>query len=110
VGGPAPAVVYAAGAPVGDGAVQVAAEVLGPDGLPVEVSARGLLSAVPACVSVAGGPVRRVTGWAGPWPIEERWWDGGGRRRARLQVLLESGEAHLLSRERGRWAVEASYR
>jgi protein ImuB len=114
VGGPAPAVVYATGAPRGDGPLsdspaQVAAEVLGPDGLPVEVNGRGLLSAVPAGVSIAGGPVRRVTGWAGPWPIEERWWDGGGRRRARLQVLLENGDAHLLSREQGNWAVEASY-
>lgn len=105
--GPAPAVVHTTGTPMRD--VEAGAEVLGPDGLPVEVSARGLLSAVPASVSVAGGAVRDVTGWAGPWPIEERWWDGGGRRRARLQVLLDNGEAHLLSRERGCWTVEASY-
>lgn len=48
--------------------------------------------------------------WAGPWPVEERWWDATGRRRvARLQVLLEDGSAHLLVLERGEWAVEASY-
>ena len=103
IGGPAPAVVF------GPGAGLIPAEVLGPDSLPVEVSSRGLLSATPFSVSIAGGTARGVTGWAGPWPIEERWWDGGGRRRARLQVLLEGGEAYLLSRERGRWAVEASY-
>lgn len=103
VGGPAPAVVFGAGGGV------VRAEVLGPDGLPVEVNARGLLNATPSSVSIAGGVPREVAGWAGPWPIEERWWDGGGRRRARLQVLLEGGEAYLLSRERGLWAVEASY-
>ena len=102
VGGPAPAVVFASGA-------QVAAEVLGTDGLPVEVSARGLLSATPASVSIAGAAARAVTGWAGPWPVEERWWDRGGRRRARLLVLRDDGEAHLLSRERGCWSVEGSY-
>ncbi len=67
------------------------------------------MSAAPGFLSVAGEKGERVTGWAGPWPLEERWWDGGGRRRARLQVVLESGAAHLVYREAGRWWVEASY-
>jgi protein ImuB len=78
-------------------------------GLPVEVNGRGLLSSPPAFVAIAGGSMKEVTAWAGPWPLEERWWDRGGRRRARVQVLLGDGEAHMLSRESGRWWVEASY-
>lgn len=100
VAGPAPAVVHS---------TRVAAEVLGGDGAVVEVDGRGLLSCAPASVSVAGAPARKVTGWAGPWPVEERWWDRGGRRRARLQVVLDDGDAHLLSREKGGWWVEGSY-
>jgi protein ImuB len=75
----------------------------------IEVSGRGAMTASPAALSVEGGPRVAVTAWAGPWPLEERWWEGGGRRRARLQVLLESGEAHLVTRESGRWWVEATY-
>ncbi len=53
---------------------------------------------------------QRVVGWAGPWPADERWWDPTGhRRRARLQVLLEDGSAHLLVLECGRWGIEATY-
>jgi protein ImuB len=68
-----------------------------------------MISASPAAVAVAGGPALAVTGWAGPWPVEERWWDAGGHRKARLQVVLEDGAAHLLTRERGAWRVEATY-
>src|SRR5579875_2234186 len=63
----------------------------------------------PAPLSTAGAPGGRVTAWAGPWPLEERWWDAAGRRRARLQLLLEGGDAHLVYCESGSWWVEASY-
>ena len=62
-----------------------------------------------------GAPVGRarreaVTAWAGPWPCEERWWDpASARRRARAQVVLADGTAHLLTLESGRWSVEATY-
>jgi len=79
------------------------------DGRFVEVSGRGAMAAAPSAISIEGGPWLAVRAWAGPWPLEERWWEGGGRRRARLQVLLEDGEAHLVSRESGRWWVEATY-
>jgi len=65
---------------------------------------------VDARVSVAGGQWSPVTAWAGPWPIDERWWDDSAhRRRARWQVVTSDGTAHLLSREGDRWAVEATY-
>ena len=100
LGGPAPAVVYAG---------EPGAAMWDAGGQPVEVNGRGLLSSPPSTVSIAGGAPKEVAAWAGPWPLEERWWDRGGRRRARVQVLLDNGEAHLLSRESGQWWVEATY-
>ena len=81
------------------------------EGQPVAVGARGLATAAPARVSVGGGPWADVAGWAGPWPADERWWDPAAhRRRARFQVeLANSGAAHLLVLEGGRWWVEATY-
>jgi protein ImuB len=86
----------------------LAAEVLDAARRPVGVSGRGVISAAPASLSIAGGPWQPVEGWAGPWPVEERWWDGG-RRQARLQVTVAAGAAYLLSRTAGRWWVEATY-
>lgn len=60
--------------------------------------------------SVAGGRWTAVTAWAGPWPVDERWWDDAAhRRRARWQVITAEGTAHLLSQEGDRWEVEATY-
>jgi protein ImuB len=51
-----------------------------------------------------------VTGWTGPWPADERWWDpGASRRRARFQVTTAGGTAYLLAVEGGRWHIEAVY-
>jgi protein ImuB len=97
---PAPAVVI-------DRAV---AEVVDAAGAPVAVTGRGVLSATPAQVRVGGGRPAVVVAWAGPWPVEERWWDPERhRRRARLQVLDGNGVARLLSLEGGAWWVEAVY-
>jgi protein ImuB len=86
------------------------ADVLDAAGEPVLVSGRGALSAPPARVSVASGPWTAVRAWAGPWPLEERWWDAARRRRrARLQLVTADGQARLLALESGRWRVEATY-
>src|SRR5690606_10878738 len=42
-------------------------------GTPIGVSGRSELSAVPAFLVGTGSPLR-ITGWAGPWPVLERWW------------------------------------
>jgi protein ImuB len=79
-------------------------------GQAVRVSGRGIVSAPPAAVAVEGGPARDVVAWAGPWPLEERWWDPtANRRRARLQVVCDDGCAHLVVLEQGAWSVEATY-
>jgi protein ImuB len=98
---PAPAVVYREPPP---------AEVVDAGGAPVGVDGRGQVGAVPARLSVAGGRWLDVVSWAGPWPLDERWWDRSSRRRrARLQLLTADGQAHLVAVERGRWSLEATY-
>ncbi len=78
-------------------------------GRPVGVTGGGMATTVPARLSVAGGAWVEVTGWAGPWPADERWWSVRGRRRqARMQVVTAT-TAHLLTRERGGWWLEATY-
>jgi protein ImuB len=48
--------------------------------------------------------------WAGPWPVDERWWDPEGKgRAARAQVLLEDERAFLLCYRQRRWYLEGSY-
>ena len=52
-----------------------------------------------------------VVAWAGPWIVDERWWDLTGRRRvARLQVVCDDGAAHLVIAEHQRWWLLAAYR
>jgi protein ImuB len=87
-----------------------AAEVVDAGGRPVVVTGRCAVSAPPARVSVTGGPWADVAGWAGPWPVDERWWDPPAhRRRARFQLQTTTGPAFLLAVEAGRWTVAATY-
>ena len=88
----------------------VSCEVVDGESIAVGVSGRGLVSAPPARLSIRGGPWVEVSAWAGPWPVDERWWDPPAhRRRARFQVVVGEGRAHLLSVEGGRWWIEATY-
>jgi protein ImuB len=86
------------------------AQVEGAEPGAVQVSGRGVLSQAITRVAIDGGPWREVLAWAGPWCIEERWWDATRmRRQARFQVLLAGGIAHVLTVTQGRWWIEASY-
>ncbi|MCO1614877.1 DNA polymerase Y family protein [Micromonospora tulbaghiae] len=79
-------------------------------GEPVVVSARLAVSAAPARLTVGDGRPAEITGWAGPWPVDERWWaPAEACRRARFQVCLADGAALLLAVEGGQWLVEAIY-
>ena len=53
----------------------VPAEIVDQGRRPVGVSGRSMLTANPAELSVHGGPWLPIDAWAGPWPVEERWWD-----------------------------------
>ncbi|MBY0387224.1 MAG: DNA polymerase Y family protein [Mycobacterium pseudokansasii] len=89
-------------------------ELLDVQGNSVGVTSRGMFSADPARLTV-GGRDERLRWWAGPWPVDERWWDDrpeagqGGSRTARAQVLLESERALLLCYRQRRWYLEGSY-
>ena len=101
LGAPAPAEVLAEPEPL---------VVLDADGEPVGVSGRVHLSAPPAVLRRADGRTSAITAWAGPWPLDERWWDLRARRRqARFQLVLDDGTAHLCAVEGGRWQREATY-
>jgi protein ImuB len=87
----------------------LAADVVDARDVTVTVSGRGGVGAEPARLSIDRGPWVGITAWAGPWPLDERWWTAAHRRRARWQVVTTDGHAHLLAVEGSRWFVEASY-
>ena len=116
---PSPATVLASPRPI---------DVLDADGEVVRVGGRGDVSAPPAAVRLvrgseaAGwrrGPLRAVRAWAGPWPVDQRWWEPERHRRlARLQVVVDAAddgdggageEALLVVIEHQRWHLAAVY-
>ena len=89
---------------------EFSAEVLGATGDVVQVTGRGALTAVPDTVSIDGRAPQAVTAWAGPWPLEERWWDPERQRRmARFQLTTEHGAALLAVVENQQWWITAIY-
>ena len=79
-------------------------------GVPVTVGGRGEASAPPRQLTDSTGRSQAVVAWAGPWPLDERWWRPSARRRqARFQLVLDDGSAHLYVLESGRWQREATY-
>src|SRR6516225_9302529 len=89
-------------------------ELLDAQGNSIRVTSRGLFSADPARLTSRGRD-ERLRWWAGPWSVDERWWDpdgvatGIGGRTARAQVLLESERAMLLCYRQRRWYLEGIY-
>jgi protein ImuB len=84
-------------------------ELLAGDGRAVAVTGRGEISDAPAEL-VVGSSRHRIVAWAGPWPLEQRWWTPErSRRLARMQVVTEGGAAHLVGIEQQRWSILATY-
>ena len=86
-------------------------ELFDAEGAPVRVTARGLFSADPFRLA-APGRSGRLSWWAGPWSVDERWWDSTevrSGRTARVQVLLGSDQALLLCYRQRRWYLEGAY-
>lgn len=104
--GPAPTRVFATPPP---------AEVVDEHGRTVGVTERGMVSAAPYRMRVGvgrtAGAWSPVVSWAGPWPVDEGWWngDGGGGRAARFQVVGVDGRAWLLCWRPAGWEAEAAY-
>lgn len=93
------------------------------EGRPVALDVRTGMSGEPAWVRVlpedddglarrpADPRSRRVTGWAGPWLLGERWWTGDAAPslRAHVQVTVDDGPAMLLACTPAGWTCEATY-
>jgi protein ImuB len=85
--------------------------VLDDGGRLVSVDGRGLVSAAPV-VLVRGGRSHSIAAWAGPWPVDERWWEARARRSARFQLVIESADgprACLVEVTAGAWWLTADY-
>jgi len=87
----------------------VPVEVLDESGEVVRVNGRGEVSAPPAVLALPAAR-HRLVAWAGPWPVEQRWWSNDRvRRLARFQVVTDQGVAHLVGLEQQRWSILATY-
>lgn len=88
------------------------ARVLDAGGRTVIVTDRGAMPAPPALFALGQERPVAVTSWAGPWPVDERWWSPEGARRVvRCQLVDVRGRAYLVSgtMPSGDWQVEAVY-
>ncbi|MEU7869719.1 DNA polymerase Y family protein [Dactylosporangium sp. NPDC049140] len=98
--GPSPATVYPEPLP---------AEVVDENGEVVGVSGRLELSGTPKSLRL-NGEESGIKAWAGPWPVDERWWDEEeAQRKARFQILTEDERAYLAVLRNGAWFMEALY-
>jgi protein ImuB len=95
----------------------------------VTLTDRGQFSTVPRWCVIDGGRRTRVLGWAGPWMLDEQWWERPGSpgpavpatllttsavdvslpRRARVQLELADGAPVLLGYLADSWAIEGVY-
>lgn len=81
-----------------------------PAGRDVAVDDRDTMSSPPAVLVTPGRAATRVEAWAGPWPLEERWWDPvAAVRLHRMQVACADGTAWLLAHDDSGWWAEARY-
>jgi protein ImuB len=90
------------------------ARVLDEAGQPVRVSDRGAVVRPPRQFGVGTEPPVPVTSWAGPWPVDERWWDPTTASRVvRMQLVDVRGRAYLVVGDMaGRepaWCLEGVY-
>jgi protein ImuB len=87
-------------------------EVLDDAGRPVTVTDRGAVPRPPARFGLGSQRVA-VVAWAGPWPIDERWWSSDAVRQARFQLVDVHGRAYLVSCQLAagepQWLLDALY-
>jgi protein ImuB len=116
---PYPATVLASAIPVG---------LRDAGGIEISVSGRYHLIGTPDTLAILDRPLRTVLDWAGPWPVEQRFWEAAAAQRlAYLQVVLAPSDerrtihtpddaivgtmadALLLCRTNGSWWLAGSY-
>ncbi|WP_300677163.1 DNA polymerase Y family protein [Nocardioides sp.] len=86
------------------------AAVMDAGGHPVVIGSRGAVSAPPSRFRPHGGEGwLPVTAWAGPWPVDETWWEPGARKVARFQLVAADGRAWLVTCDGDAWLTEAAY-
>ena len=89
-------------------------QVLDDAGRPVLVTERGAVPMPPAQFGIDQERPVAITSWAGPWPVDERWWSADAVRQARFQLVDVHGRAYLVScqlTDNGdpHWQLEARY-
>jgi protein ImuB len=103
---PAPSVLLAQPRPV---------QVLDDTGRPVTVTERGSVPMPPARFAIGGERAVAIVSWAGPWPVDERWWNEAHTgTRSRFQLVDVRGSAYLVActmtpGKPPRWMLEACY-
>jgi protein ImuB len=88
------------------------ARVLDSGGRSVTVTERGAMPAPPARFAMGDETPVAVTSWAGPWPVDERWWHPDAARQVvRCQLVDVRGRAYLVTgtMPAAAWQVEAIY-
>ena len=74
------------------------AQVLDASGRPVVITERGSVPHPPARFAHSGQRPVAVASWAGPWPVDERWWQADSARHVvRCQLVDVAGRAYLVS-------------
>jgi protein ImuB len=89
-----------------------AARVLDEAGRPVVVTERGAMPMPPASFAIGSEAPVAIASWAGPWPVDERWWHPDAARHVvRFQIVDVRGRAYLVSgaMPAGSWQVDALY-
>jgi protein ImuB len=94
-------------------------EVLDGDDRLLSVNGRGIVSAHPVTLRILSGDdasgwrrgrPRTIVAWAGPWPVEQRWWEPERHRRlARFQMVTDDHDGYLVVAEHRRWWISARY-
>lgn len=85
-------------------------EVLDADRQTVRVSSRGIMANQPAWAEIPQQSPLAITGWSGPWLLDEAWWQAERHRReVRMQIMLADGRAFVARCRHGQWAIIASY-
>ncbi|MHA3700911.1 DNA polymerase Y family protein [Jatrophihabitans sp. YIM 134969] len=86
-------------------------------GRTITVTDRGAVAGIPAVLRSAADSWP-ITSWAGPWPVDERWWDPSSALsvsglRARFQLVDVHGRAYLATHTRSgpdvTWTLDAVY-